>query len=233
MKKVLIIGASSGIGKELALAYAKQGCHVTITARRLEKLKEISLQHKNIHYDHLDITDFSQSEKLALLVKDTDITIISAGIGELNPALQWETELSTLNTNVCGFAFAANVVFNYYKTCKKGHIVAISSLASLRGSDIAPAYNASKAFVSNYMDGLRKKAHKENLNICLSTVLPGLVDTQMAKGEGLFWVESPEKIAREIMAGISKKKSVFVVSKKWNLIRLLLQILPDKWYYKF
>ncbi len=231
-KKVLIIGASSGIGKELALQYESLGYEVIITARNIEKLKEIA-ENKNITYEYLDVNNYEEAiSKIKKLVVNTDITIISAGIGDFNKELNFDIELNTIKTNVGGFVACVTEVFNYYKSIKKGHIAAISSLASLRGSDEAPAYNASKAFITNYMDGLRKKTIKEKLNINITTILPGLVDTQMAKGEGLFWVEPVSLIAKQIIRGIWKQKSELIVSNRWKLIALLLKFIPNWLYYK-
>lgn len=231
-KRVLIIGASSGIGKELALQYENLGYEVTITARNIEKLKEIS-ENKRISYEFLDVNDYEQTiSKLKKLVVDTNITIISAGIGDINKELNFNIEINTVKTNIGGFIACVTEVFNHYKSIKSGHIVAISSLASLRGSDLAPAYNASKAFITNYMDGLRKKSIKENLNINITTIMPGLVNTQMAKGEGLFWVEPVDLIAKQIIRGISKNKAELVVSNRWKIIALLLKFIPNWLYYK-
>lgn len=231
-KRVLIIGASSGIGKELALQYENLGYEVTITARNIEKLKEIS-ENKRISYEFLDVNDYEQTiSKLKKLVVDTNITIISAGIGDINKELNFNIEINTVKTNIGGFIACVTEVFNHYKSIKSGHIVAISSLASLRGSDLAPAYNASKAFITNYMDGLRKKSIKENLNINITTIMPGLVNTQMAKGEGLFWVEPVDLIAKQIIRGISKNKAELVVSNRWKIIALLLKLIPNWLYYK-
>lgn len=234
MKNVLIIGASSGIGKELALQYADLGFQVTISARNVEKLKEIVNNTRNIKYEYIDITNINETiGKLKSLMNDIDIVIISAGIGNINENLDFNIENETITTNITGFTAAITTAFNSFKSQKKqGHIVAISSIASLRGSDLAPAYNASKAYVSNYLEGLNKKSVKENLGIKVTNVIPGLVDTQMAKGEGLFWVESTELIAKEIIKGIKNNKSKLVVSKRWKLIALLLKLLPDKLYFK-
>lgn len=231
MKKVLIIGASSGIGRELAIQYANLGYQVTVTARRLDKLKEIASE--NISYDFIDVNNVEEAAlTVKKLVRNADISIICAGIGSLNETLNFNIEYETIKTNVIGFTAVVDTIFNYYKSIKKGHIVAISSIASIRGSDIAPAYNASKAYVTNYMDGLRKKSVKENLNIDITTILPGLVDTQMAKGDGLFWVEPVNVVVKEIIAGIEKKKAKLIVSKRWNIIALLLKLLPNKVYYR-
>lgn len=231
MKKVLIIGASSGIGRELALQYASLGHQVVAIARRLDKLKEIASE--NISYDFIDINKVEDAIlKIKHLIIDTDISIICAGIGDLNDSLDFNIEYETIKTNIIGFTAIVDTIFNYYKSIKKGHIVALSSIASIRGSDIAPAYNASKAYVTNYMEGLKKKSVKENLNINITIILPGLVDTQMAKGKGLFWVEPVNVIAKEIISAIEKKKTKTIVSKRWNIIALFLKLLPSKIYYK-
>jgi short-subunit dehydrogenase len=231
MKKVLIIGASSGIGRELALQYASLGYQVIAIARRLDKLKEIASE--NISYDFIDINKVEDAIlKIKHLIINTDISIICAGIGDLNDSLDFNIEYETIKTNIIGFTAIVDTIFNYYKSIKKGHIVALSSIASIRGSDIAPAYNASKAYVTNYMEGLKKKSVKENLNINITTILPGLVDTQMAKGKGLFWVEPVNVIAKEIISAIEKKKTKHIVSKRWNIIALFLKLLPSKIYYK-
>lgn len=233
MKKVLIIGASSGIGKELAIQYSRLGFEVIATARSVEKHKELESKSKYISCEYLDVNNLEMAvSTIKKLVVNTDISIICAGVGEINQSLDFEIEYNTIKTNVLGFTAIVDEIFNYYKTIKSGHIVALSSVASLRGSDVAPAYNASKAYISNYMEGLRKKSVKENLNINITTILPGLVDTKMAKGEGLFWVEPVDLVAREIIAGINKNKTSFVVSKRWNLIAFLLTLLPNKIYYK-
>lgn len=230
-KKVLIIGASSGIGKELSLQYAQKDWQVVATARNTEKLKQLEQPHISVAY--LDITDISNTiSTISQLIQNTQLTIITAGVGEINKPLALEPELQTIQTNVLGFTTAINAAFNYYKNHGGGHIAVLSSLASLRGSDVAPAYNASKAFVTNYMDGLRKKAYKENLNIRLTTILPGLVDTQMAKGGGLFWVEPVKKAAHQIIQAIAKNKKEAVITKKWKIIYWLLKILPSQLYYK-
>lgn len=231
MKKVLIIGASSGIGRELAIQYGNLGYQVTAIARSLDKLKEIASE--NISCYFIDINNIEDAiSKIRKLIIDKDIAIICAGIGDLNKSLNFDIEHETIKTNIIGFTAIVDTIFNYYKSIKKGHIAALSSIASIRGSDLAPAYNASKAYISNYMDGLQKKSIKENLNINITTILPGLVDTQMAKGEGLFWVEPVDLVARQIISGIKKNKSKFIVSKRWNIIAVLLKLLPNNIYYK-
>ncbi len=121
----------------------------------------------------------------------------------------------------------ANIAMHHFLSKGSGHLVGISSIAAIRGDDTAPAYNASKAFISNYMAGLRKKISKARLPIVVTDVQPGFVDTAMAKGDGLFWVASPQKAAHQIYTAIEKKKKHVYVTKRWKLIGWLMKIMPE------
>lgn len=134
-------------------------------------------------------------EELIRKMGGMDLIVISSGVGFINPDLNWSLEKEIIDVNVSGFTSMANVAFKYFCKQSSGHIVGISSIAAIRGGGEAPAYNASKAFVSNYMEGLRQKADKLKTPITVTEIQPGFVDTAMAKGEGLFWVASPEKAA--------------------------------------
>ncbi len=133
----------------------------------------------------------------------------------------------TIDVNVSGFAAMANVAMKHFLSKGSGHLVGISSIAAIRGDDSAPAYNASKAFVPNYLIGLRKKISKARLPIVITDVRPGFVDTAMAQGDGLFWVAPPQKAAQQIFAAIEKKKKHVYVTKRWKLIGWMMKIVPD------
>jgi short-subunit dehydrogenase len=161
---------------------------------------------------------------------DVELFIISAGTGFENAALAWDPERDTIALNVLGFAAMVSVAVAHLEARGSGHLVGISSLAGLRGNQAAPAYAASKAFVSNYVQGMRCRFKKSKLPILVTDVQPGFVDTQMAKGKRRFWVASPEKAARQIAAAIRGRKQRVYVTKRWRLIAWLLQVLPDASY---
>lgn len=165
-------------------------------------------------------------------MSEIEIIIICAGTGYLNASLNWPQEKETIDTNVSGFSAMAGAAMKYFMQRNSGHLVGISSIASIRGSHICPAYNASKAFVSNYLEGLRKKAVKEKLNISITDIQPGLVDTEMAKGDGLFWVASPQKAAQQMYRAIQSKKKKAYITKRWAIIAWILKITPDFIYNK-
>ena len=95
---------------------------------------------------------------------------------------------------------------------------------------MAPAYSATKAYQINYMEALRKKAYKSGRQIAVTDIRPGLVDTEMAKGEGLFWVMPVEQVASQIIAAIRKKKSKAYVTKRWHILAIINKNLPFSLY---
>lgn len=150
--------------------------------------------------------------------------------GELNPELAYQLEEPTLLTNVIGFTNIADWGFRYFEQQKSGHLVTISSVGGTRGSGIAPAYNASKAYQINYMEGLRQKATQSPYPIYTTDVRPGFVNTAMAKGEGLFWVTPVDKAVKQIKEAIHKKKKVAFISKRWKYVVILFRLIPSAIY---
>ncbi len=128
--------------------------------------------------------------------------------------------------NVTGFTCIANWTFNYFEKQKAGHLVAISSVGGIRGSRIAPAYNATKSYQINYLEGLRQKATKQKAQFFITGIRPGFVDTDMAKGEGQFWVATVDKATRQIFDAIKQKKKIVYVTKRWRLIATILKRIP-------
>jgi short-subunit dehydrogenase len=235
MRKAIIIGATSGIGKGLALKLAAQHDMVGITGRRTALLDELISQYPTAFFKKtFDITDtdhiVEHLESLTKQLGGLDLLIISSGIGDFNHDLDVDIEKKTIDTNVTGFTCVADWAFNYFKHQGKGHLVGISSVAGLRGSSMAPAYNATKAFQINYLEGLRQKAAKLNSQIFVTDIRPGFVDTAMAKGEGQFWVASVDKAVDQILAAIKKKKKIVYVTKRWKLVGAILKRIPLTMY---
>ncbi|MDP3150644.1 MAG: SDR family NAD(P)-dependent oxidoreductase [Ignavibacteria bacterium] len=235
MKKAIIIGATSGIGKGLAKLLVVNSYKVGITGRRTELLEELKSENPNFYYvKTFDITDIIKvAEKLEELTAELgglDLAVICSGTGDMNETLDFKVEKRTIDTNVIGFTCVADWVFNYFEKQKSGHLVGISSIAGLRGSRQAPSYYASKAYQINYLEGLRQKATKLKGQIFVTDIRPGLVDTEMAKGEGLFWVASVDKATRQIYKAIKKKKKIVYVTKRWGLIAKIIRLIPRPIY---
>ncbi len=237
MKKAIIIGASSGIGNELARILAKDNYILGLAARRVDLLLQLQEDLDTETYvKHIDISRPDEAmTKLSELIaemQDTDMIIVTSGTGHINHELDWQKEKDTIDVNVSGVTSMINVALKYFIEKKVGQLVVISSIAALRGGSESPAYNASKAYISNYLEGIRCKMKKDNLNITVTDIRPGLVNTEMAKGEGLFWVQPVEKAAQQIYAKINKKKNVAYVTKRWSLVAFLMKHIPERFLYR-
>jgi short-subunit dehydrogenase len=231
MKKAIIIGATSGIGKSLAELLLREGFEVGVTGRREELFQSIKTQETSrIVFKKMDVQDLSTLEpicnELVSQMGGLDLLIISAGIGEENKNLNFDVEQSVIKTNIQGFTCIADWAVRYFKEQGYGHLVNISSVAGIRGNGIAPSYNATKAYQINYLEGLRINVKEYGSSITITDVRPGFVDTAMAKGEGLFWVAPVQKAAEQIFEAIKEKKQVLYITKRWKLIALLLRIIP-------
>lgn len=235
MKKAIIIGASSGIGRELAKVLSRDSYAVGLAGRRADLLKSLQDEITGASFiKHIDVSKQDEAighlEEFILEMGGLDLIVISSGVGFINPELGWKAEKDTVDVNVSGFAAMAGVAFKHFLKQDYGHIVGISSVAALRGGAEAPAYNASKAFVSNYLGGLRQKAAKAGAAITVTDIKPGFVNTAMAKGEGLFWVASPEKAANQIYRAIEGRRKHAYITRRWRLMAWLLKFMPE-WIY--
>jgi short-subunit dehydrogenase len=230
IKRIIIVGATSGIGRKLAELYAAAGNIVGITGRRIELLAEIKhLYPEKIETECFDVTGNENIQSLTSLIQKTggmDILVYSSGIGEVSKELDWKLDKMTVETNVNGFTEIANWGFNYFIKQGYGSMAVISSIAANRGNSWAPAYSASKAFQSNYFEALSIKAKRMKKNVFMTCVEPGFVATKMAKGNIQFWIVPVEKAAWQIIAAIGKKKRKVYVSKRWWLVAKLMRLIP-------
>ena len=231
MKKVIIVGATSGIGKELAILFAENNYLVGITGRRTKLLEELKAENPEKYLiKTFDITETNTStiklQELVFELGGLDMIVISSGTGEINEQLDFNVEKQTIDTNISGFTCIADWAFRYFNEQKSGQIVAITSIGGLRGSGNAPAYNASKAYQINYMEGLRKKANKLSFPLHITDIRPGLVDTDMAKGDGLLWVMPVKTATKQIYSAIQNKKKVAYVTKRWRIVAFIMKHLP-------
>lgn len=230
-RTAIIIGASSGIGEALSRQLAKENWRVGLAARRLDRLTALATEigpHAVVAPMDLSKPEAAATalENLIQQLGSVDLIIISSGTGYRNPTLDWASDKETLLVNVLGFAAVAQVAMRHFLNRKSGHLVGISSIAALRGSGEAAAYAASKAFVSNYLDGLRDLARQSEGSITVTEAQPGFVDTAMMKADHPFWVASPEKAAAQIMRAIHIRAKHVYITRRWGIISFLLRLFP-------
>ncbi len=235
MQKIIIIGATSGIGLELAKLYIQNGDRVGASGRRGELLDALHRQFPSrVETECFDVMKSENIAHLESLIKKLgglDVLIYNSGYGNVSESLDWVIDKQTTLTNVNGFVEIVNYTFNYFVKQGWGQMAAISSIASVRENSQAPAYSASKAYLSMYMAGLylkalRLKKKDPTVNINVTDIQPGFVNTKMAKGKGRFWEAPVEKAAKQIFNAIQKKKRKVYITRRWAIIALALKWLP-------
>jgi len=237
MKTTIIIGATSGIGNALAKRLVGDGYTVGITGRRTELLESLKAENPErfLVRTH-DVTDVEGSintlENLAGELGRLDLLVLCAGMGDHNELLDCAVERRAIDTNVLGFTAVVDWAFAFFQKQKHGHLVAISSVAGLRGHGFWPAFGATKAYQISYAQSLQHRAAKLKVPIFVTDIRPGFVDTAMAKGEGVFWVAPVDKAARQIHRAIVKKKKVAYITRRWRFVAWLMKRMPNFIYNK-
>ena len=233
MKKAIIIGASTGIGRALAKVLLDNNYKVGITGVEKNILNELNqISNINLNVKYLDCKSQTSSEIINGLINwldGLDLLVFSAGIGHLDENMGFEIENEANKLNVLAFTEIADKAYKYFESKKHGHFVAITSIAGLRGNRIAPAYHAAKSYQISYLEGLRQKAINSNLSVTITDIRPGFVDTGLVNKKH-FWMATKEKAAQQIFNIIAKKQNIGYVTKRWLIIALILKIIPN-WIY--
>jgi short-subunit dehydrogenase len=237
--RVIIIGATSGIGRALANLYATAGWKLGITGRRNELLDSFVGEQRKINPDAFIVSrcfdvrandNISNLNQIIEQLGGLDLLIYNSGYGDASESLDWNIEKRTYETNVKGFIEIVHFAYAYFEQQGYGHIAATSSIASIRGNRHAPGYSASKAFMSTYLEGLFMRSLKTKNRVHVTDIQPGFVDTHPMEGTR-FWVAPVEKAARQIFKSIQQKRFRVYITKRWWIIAQLLKWIPA-WIYR-
>lgn len=232
MKKIVIMGASSGIGYHVAEAFAKRGIRVGLAARHTQSLRELQKLYPDyVEYETIDITHKDAPLKLNGLIEKLggmDIYFHASGIGYDNPELEPEREAEILNTNSVSFARMLSTAYDYFKQNDKGgRIAAITSVAGTRGIGQLSAYSASKKCAQTYMVALEQRAENEGLKIRFTDIRPGWIRTPLLKEGQSYPLEMNMNEALQlIIKAIVKAPRVAVINWKWEIITALWKLIP-------
>ncbi len=231
-KHIIIMGASSGIGREVALRFIAEGWQVGIAARRESSLQELKALYPNqVEYDVIDITNPEAPDKLIKLIDrlgGMDIYFHCSGMGHQNTKIDINIELDTVRTNVLGFTQMIDTAFNYYKQHNlAGHIVAVSSIAGTKGLGVSPSYSATKRYNNIYLDCLDQLARMKGLKITFTDVRPGFVTTALLDdGQHYPAQMTVEYAADKIFKAVMKKKRVAIIDWKYSLLVFFWRMIP-------
>lgn len=231
IQRALIVGATSGIGKETALQLLQKGWILGLAGRREKKLKELQqLAPERIHIRTIDICKEDATGRLQELIEEMggmDLYLHCSGIGYQNYLLTPEIELRTLETNSTGFVRMVTAAFRYFAQQKRGHLAVISSIAGTKGLGAAPAYSATKRFQNTYIDALEQLAHMQKLPIRFTDIRPGFVATGLLNdGKHYPMLMNTEKVARHIVRALKNKKRVVVIDWRYRMLVAIWRLMP-------
>lgn len=234
MKTAIIIGASSGIGRALAIKLHREGYFLGLAARRVDLLESLlsEINGQGI-IRKMDAAEPEQArlvlnEMLAEL-KRVDLFIYNAGVSSHSRDGDWTIDEQTIRVNVMSFVALCDFVTPELIAQKSGHVVGVSSLIAVRGNGRSTLYCATKSFMSAYLQGLRQRFFAHGISV--TDIRPGFVDTEILRErKRLFWVATPEKAAEDIYVAIRRKEKVAYIPRRWFWVGLLLCLLPDFLY---
>ena len=229
----IVMGATSGIGYEVALALARQGWRVGVAGRREDILKKMVEETAGIvAYEVIDVTVPQATDALHRLIGKMGgmgLYFHSSGIGYQNTDLEADKELRTIETNCLGMARLVGEAFRYFEQHPEteGQIAVISSIARTRGLGAAPAYSASKRFTSHYMESLcQLKRIKGLRHLHLTDIRPGFVRTPLIEGSHFPMQLDARRVAAIIVAAIRRRQAVVTINWLYRLLVFFWQMIP-------
>lgn len=234
MKKIVIMGATSGIGLALARRLLSQGMRIGIAGRNEEKLRGLQSEFPGqVVYSRIDVTEESAPTHLHDLISrlgGMDVYVHVSGIGYSNPAVDRSRELSTVNTNVGGFTRMIDTAFTYFRDrCEgRGHIVAVTSVAGTNGLAELASYSASKKYQQTYLRALDQLARMQKLSIRFSDIRPGWIRTPLLRDDADYpMLMTADSAAAAMERAISRQKRVSVIDWRWNIVVGLWRLVPN------
>ena len=229
--KAIIIGASSGMGLEVAKLLLAEGYHLGVAARREDRLQALKLLAPDrVEVQAIDVTADNAPARLRSLIDrlgGMDLFFYASGIGKQNRTLTPDIELDTVNTNGMGFTRMIGEAYRYFAERGEGHIAAITSIAGTKGLGPAPSYSATKAMQNVYLQALEQQANARKLKIRFTDIRPGFVDTDLLKGDFHYpMMLKPETVARQIVKALKNKRHIKVIDWRYALLTALWRRIP-------
>lgn len=232
MKQGIVVGASSGMGHEVARLLLEDGWTLGLAARRTEPLEALAKEYPGkVFVKKIDVTADDAARLLLELAGDIggmDLYFHAAGVGWQNHTLDEDKELRTVATNGLGFARLVGAAYRYFAEKGQGHIAVISSIAGTKGLGVAPAYSGTKAFQNVYIQALEQQANMRHLRIRFTDIRPGFVRTALLNdGTSYPLLMDSSKVARLIVKAIRNHRHVRVVDWRYRILTFFWRLLPD------
>ena len=232
MKRAVIVGATSGLGLEVARLLLERGWSIGVAGRRVEALEQLrAVAPDRVRVHAIDVTRDDAPDRLHALIDDLggmDLYFHSSGIGRQNSDLDPSIELATVRTNGEGFVRMVTAAYRYFRTQGRGHIAAITSVAGTRGMGAAAAYSATKRFQRTYLDALAQLAHREGLRLRITDIRPGFVRTALLNPEVRYpMMMETAPVARQIVGAVERRRRVVTIDRRYRALVLLWRLIPQ------
>lgn len=245
-RKAVIIGATSGIGKEIACILIEKGWQVGIAGRRLENLEKLSqaYPHSKVVYEAIDVTASDAGSRLENLIHRLGGMVLYlhvSGFGKQNPELDPSLEMQTVQTNATGFVAMVSTAYRYFETeilkgrfssQKPAHLAIVSSVAGTRGLGVAACYSSTKKMQQTYLSALVQLSRRKHLPICFSDIQPGFVNTDFInKDKNYPMMIEVGHAAQLIVNGLEKKRRFITVDWKFRIVKSVWKLIP-RWIWE-
>lgn len=236
MKRAVVIGASSGLGQEVARLLLEQDYTLGVAARRIDRLEQLrALAPDHVIVQRIDVTASDATQALNELIEKLggmDLLFYASGVGKQNMELEPDIEINTVLTNGLGFTSVIGEAFRYMAQHGGGHIAAISSIAGTKGLGAAPSYSATKALQGTYLQALEQQSRMRGLGINITDLRPGFVATDLLGDNPSYpLLLRPERVAREMVRAVTRGKHVWVIDWRWRIVTALWRRIP-RWIWR-
>ena len=238
LRYVIVVGATSGIGRAVVERLANEGVRVGIAGRREERLIELQQRFGKelISYRVMDVTEDSATAALDELIAEVgapDALLYASGIGKQNPTLDEAIELRTVETNCAGMVRIVDHFINYvkreptYNKKHKAHIAVITSVAGTMGMGPAPAYSATKSMQSAYLVALAQHARMQRIPLSVGDIRPGFVATEILNPEKRYpMIMTAEQAAKYVTRSLRRHKRITIFDWRYKLLVGFWRCIP-------
>jgi short-subunit dehydrogenase len=241
VKRAIVIGATSGMGRQVAKLLATEGGYqVGLVGRRMNMLESLQQEIQTKTYiKQIDVTQFAVARKQLLELVDQmgglDLILIAVTsfkdpFVEQDAVTQYDLDVKTIDVELRGFWEMADVAVRLFEKQRSGHLVGVSSISGVRGDAHCPVYSGAKAFVSTYLEGIRNYMLQNDIPVYVTDIMPGWVDIEketFSVKPGTYWVTPLDKAARQIFEAIQRKKKIAYISSRQMLVKAALNLVPD------
>lgn len=231
--KALITGASSGIGRDIAINLSKKGYDLILVARDLEKLNEVkSKLHTNVEVVSMDVSNAENCKELHEKYQNIDILVNNAGFGDCGyfTKTSLDKELKMIDTNIVAYHVLTKLYLQDMKQKNSGKILNVASIAGFMTGPLMATYYSTKAYVVRLSEAIREELRREKSNVQISILCPGPVNTNFNKvADVQFALKglSSEYVAKYAVDKLYKGKFYIVPGWKIKLARFGAKIAPN------